>query len=151
MAQFSTKDLSTLPVGRLGLIPLESCQSLGDKVNDWLVKWRKERNHREMDSFAFEGYQRDSFIVGVQTPPFRIRRGQICHHRICPRRRHLSDGGCVQLQPDVPNQRIYESDVPGRSFSGSEKGDRSHRRKSPPGKCDHALPLREPPEQTCGP
>lgn len=70
MAQFSTKDLSTLPVGRLGLIPLESCQSLGDKVNDWLVKWRKERNHREMDSFAFEGYQRDSFIVGVQTPRF---------------------------------------------------------------------------------
>ncbi len=29
MAQLSTKDLTTLPVGRLGLIPLESCQSLG--------------------------------------------------------------------------------------------------------------------------
>ena len=70
MAQLSTKDLSTLPVGRLGLIPLESCQPLGAKVNDWLVKWRRERTHREMDSFAFEGYQRDSYIVGVQTPRF---------------------------------------------------------------------------------
>ena len=46
MAQLSTKDLTTLPVGRLGLIPLESCQSLGSKVNDWLVKWRQERNHQ---------------------------------------------------------------------------------------------------------
>ena len=70
MAQLSTKDLSTLPVGRLGLIPLESCQPLGAKVNDWLVKWRRERTHREMDSFAFEGYQRDSYIVGVQAPLF---------------------------------------------------------------------------------
>ena len=48
MAQLSTKDLTTLPVGRLGLIPLESCQSLGSKVNDWLVKWRQERNHRSL-------------------------------------------------------------------------------------------------------
>ena len=70
MAQLRTKDLTTLPVGRLGLIPLESCQALGAKVNDWLVKWRRERTHREMDSFAFEGYQRDSYIVGVQTPRF---------------------------------------------------------------------------------
>lgn len=70
MAQLRTKDLTTLPVGRLGLIPLESCQTLGAKVNDWLVQWRNERNHREMDSFAFDGYQRDSFIVGVQNPRF---------------------------------------------------------------------------------
>ena len=70
MAQLSTKDLTTLPVGRLGLIPLESCQSLGSKVNDWLVKWRQERNHQELNSFAFEGYQRDSYILGVQTPRF---------------------------------------------------------------------------------
>ena len=70
MAQLSTKDLTTLPVGRLGLIPLESCQSLGAKVNDWLAKWRRERDHQEMSSFAFEGYQRDSYIINVQNPRF---------------------------------------------------------------------------------
>ena len=63
MAQTNTKDLATLPVGRLGLIPLESCRPLGEKVNEWLVKWRNERNHEEMNSFAFEGYQRDSESV----------------------------------------------------------------------------------------
>lgn len=70
MAQATTKELTTIPVGRLGLIPLESCRSLGDKVNDWLVKWRSERRHPEMDSFAFEGYQRDSYKLSVQIPRF---------------------------------------------------------------------------------
>ena len=70
MAQATTKDLTTLPVGRLGLIPLESCKDLGQKVNDWLIQWRHERKHPEMDSFAFEGYQRDSYTIDVQNPRF---------------------------------------------------------------------------------
>lgn len=70
MAQVTTKDLATLPVGRLGLIPLESCRNLGQKVNDWLVQWRSERNHQGIDSFAFEGYQRDSYTIAVHTPRF---------------------------------------------------------------------------------
>ena len=70
MAQATTKDLTTLPVGRLGLIPLISCKDLGEKVNEWLVQWRKERSHEEFDSFAFEGYQRDSYILEANTPRF---------------------------------------------------------------------------------
>ena len=45
MAQLNNKELTTLPVGRLGLIPLDSCRPLGEKVNEWLVKWRKEREN----------------------------------------------------------------------------------------------------------
>ena len=70
MAQATTKELTTLPVGRLGLVSLESSRDLGNKVDDWLVQWRKERNYPQMDSFAFEGYQRDSFQVNVQNPRF---------------------------------------------------------------------------------
>ena len=70
MAQATTKDLTTLPVGRLGLIPLISCKDLGEKVDEWLVEWRKERAHEELDSFAFEGYQRDSYRIPVQTARF---------------------------------------------------------------------------------
>lgn len=70
MAQATTKDLTTLPVGRLGLIPLESCKDLGQKVNNWLIQWRHDRKHPEMDSFAFEGYQRDSYTIDVQNPRF---------------------------------------------------------------------------------
>ena len=64
------EELTTLPVGRLGLVPLESCKSLGQKVDEWLVQWRKEREHSLTDSFAFEGYKRDSYKISVQTPRF---------------------------------------------------------------------------------
>ena len=70
MAQRSTKELSTVPVGRLGLIPTDSCRPLGEKVDEWLVKWRNERTHPEIDSFSFEGYQRDSYTIQIQTPRF---------------------------------------------------------------------------------
>ncbi len=73
MPQLTTKDMSTLPTipaGRLGLIPLESSRELGEKVDEWLVKWRDERQHNELTSFAFAGYQRDSFIIKADTPRF---------------------------------------------------------------------------------
>ena len=57
-------------MGRLGLIPLISCKDLGEKVNEWLIQWRKERSHEELDSFAFEGYQRESYLIPVQTARF---------------------------------------------------------------------------------
>lgn len=70
MAQATTKELTTLPIGRLGLVSLESSRDLGNKVDNWLVQWRNERNYPQMDTFAFEGYQRDSFQVKVQNPRF---------------------------------------------------------------------------------
>lgn len=70
MGQRTTKDLNTLPVGRLGLIPLESCASLGKKVDNWLAQWRAERSNSNKDSIAFEGYQRDSYLISAQTPRF---------------------------------------------------------------------------------
>ena len=39
-------------------------------MNDWLVKWRAERQYPGMDSFAFEGYKRDSYIIDAKTPRF---------------------------------------------------------------------------------
>ncbi len=70
MEQHSTKSLETLPVGRLGLITLESSRALGEKVDKWLVGWRQSRNHAEIGSFAFEGYQRSSYQISVQNPRF---------------------------------------------------------------------------------
>ena len=70
MAQISVKDHSTLPYGRLGLIPMQSCTDLGRMVDQWLVRWRSEREYADKDSFAFEGYRRSSYVIEVQTPRF---------------------------------------------------------------------------------
>ena len=44
------RNLETIPVGSLGIIPLESCKTLGEKINAYLVKWRQERNHTDAAS-----------------------------------------------------------------------------------------------------
>lgn len=62
--------LDSLPVGRLGIIPLKSCEKLGNKVNDYIVNWRKDRDHQEKNDLKFEGYQRESYLVNAHTPRF---------------------------------------------------------------------------------
>ena len=70
MAQGAGKILSTVPVGRLGLIPTESCNVLVQKVDEWLVQWRNARQYPEIDSYSFEGYRRDTYTIPVQNPRF---------------------------------------------------------------------------------
>lgn len=64
------KQFDTIPVGSLGIIPLESSCGLGRRVNDYLVKWRQERNSEHKTTIAFTGYQRDSFIINASCPRF---------------------------------------------------------------------------------
>ena len=64
------RNLETIPVGSLGIIPLEGCKSLGEKVDYYLVKWRTERESEHKDSLAFSGYQRDSYILKADVPRF---------------------------------------------------------------------------------
>lgn len=70
MRQSNMKDVETLPVGRLAIIPLESCASLGGKVDHWISQWRRERESEHKSTIAFEGYERDSYIVGCSAPRF---------------------------------------------------------------------------------
>ena len=67
---YEEKQIETIPVGPLGLIPLKSCETLGKKVDAWLTGWRNERESEHKSTIAFAGYQRDSYIVGARTPRF---------------------------------------------------------------------------------
>ena len=64
------RNLETIPVGSLGIIPLEGCRPLGEKVDYYLVKWRTERESEHKDSLAFSGYQRNSYILEAAVPRF---------------------------------------------------------------------------------
>lgn len=64
------RNLNSIPVGSLGIIPLSGCKELGDKVDKYLVKWRAERESEHKDSLAFAGYQRDSYIIQTRVPRF---------------------------------------------------------------------------------
>ncbi len=62
--------LETIPVGTLGIIALESSNGLGQKVNDYIVKWRKQRTGEHTTTMAFAGYQRDSYLIKHACPRF---------------------------------------------------------------------------------
>ena len=58
------------PVGRLGIIPLKSCTTIGSKVDDYLVQWRRDRESDHKTSSAVEGYERSSYIIPCDIPRF---------------------------------------------------------------------------------
>lgn len=64
------RKLETIPVGTLGMIPLKSCMPLGQKVDAYLAKWRKEWESEHKSTLAFAGYQRDSYILDAAVPRF---------------------------------------------------------------------------------
>ncbi len=64
------RNLETIPVGSLGLIPARGCQELGEKIDSYLVRWRTTRENEHKNSLAFKGYMRDSYILKAKVPRF---------------------------------------------------------------------------------
>lgn len=70
MLHRTERNLENIPVGSLGIISLDGCQEMGKKVDDYLVKWRREDGHKHKNDVAYTGYERDSYIVDARVPRF---------------------------------------------------------------------------------
>ena len=64
MIRRNERNLENIPVGALGIIALDGCTEMGKRVNDYIVKWRKEDGHAHKDDVACSGYERDSLCDG---------------------------------------------------------------------------------------
>ena len=64
------RNLENIPVGALGLIAVDGCQELGNKVNNYLVKWRNESTQDISASEVFTGYKKDSYLIDARVPRF---------------------------------------------------------------------------------
>ena len=42
MLRRNERNLDNIPVGALGIVALDGIQEMGDKVNDYIVKWRRK-------------------------------------------------------------------------------------------------------------
>ncbi len=62
--------LDNIPVGSLGMIALDGCQDRVAKVDEYLVKWRKESDHEHKDDIVFAGYEQDSYVIDAKVPRF---------------------------------------------------------------------------------
>ena len=68
MAEY--EDFKSIPVGKLGIIPLPGCEMLASKIDYYLVKWRREWKNEHKESIQFDGYQRVSYILHASFPRF---------------------------------------------------------------------------------
>ncbi|MDE6024906.1 MAG: ribose-phosphate pyrophosphokinase [Lachnospiraceae bacterium] len=65
-----SSNLINVPVGKLGIIPLQSCMPLGEKVDSYIARWRAQRHHEHKDNITFAGYEKDSYILKSSCPRF---------------------------------------------------------------------------------
>lgn len=70
MLRRNERILDNIPVGSLGIIALDGCTEMGNKVNDYIVKWRHEDGHTHKDDVVFHGYERDNYLIEANTPRF---------------------------------------------------------------------------------
>ena len=110
-----------LPVAPLKIAALESCREMGQKVNDYIVQFRRETLKEDLNSPLFSNYQTDNYLIE-------------CH---CP----LHYGRCLQLQPDLQCKWTSQPHVPGRSLPGFEAYYLCCQWKITPHQCHDAFPL----------
>ena len=60
----------TIPVAPLGIIPLQSSMELGQKVNDYIVSWRNDRESDHHSNILFNEYKKDSYIINSKCSRF---------------------------------------------------------------------------------
>ena len=60
----------SIPYGTLGLISLESCKALGEKVDAYITSWRNNRDSEHTATLQFSGYKRDSYLIHAHCPRF---------------------------------------------------------------------------------
>ncbi len=70
MARLTAENVETIPYGPLGIIAMPGCEVLADKINSYLIKWRKGQALEHQGSIAFYGYQRESFLIDISNPRF---------------------------------------------------------------------------------
>lgn len=70
MLRRNERVLDNIPVGSLGIIALDGCQKMGNKINDYLVKWRHEDGPEYKNDVIFNGYERDNYLINANVPRF---------------------------------------------------------------------------------
>ena len=61
---------NALPVAPLKVLAMESAETIGRRVNNYLVEFRKNMKNTRHDDPAFQGYIENSYLVDASSPRF---------------------------------------------------------------------------------
>lgn len=64
------QQISTIPVGPLGLVPLKGCEAFAKRIDSYLIQWRNERTNDQKGGPRFCSYPKGSYIVKTDCPRF---------------------------------------------------------------------------------
>ena len=70
MLRRNERVLDNIPIGALGIICLDGCKDMGNKINDYIIRWRREDGHEYKDDVVFNGYERDNYLIDARVPRF---------------------------------------------------------------------------------
>jgi len=97
------------PVAPLGIICMNGCKALGDKVNSYLVRWEKEPEEGDKALLTYPGHEDDTFLMEADCPRFSSGEGKAVL-------RESVRGDDLYILCDVTNYsktyRMYGMDVP---------------------------------------
>ena len=60
----------TAPVGTLAIIAHPSCKALGERIDQYVVKWRKDREHDHEYEIFYKDYTKDTYLIRSSCPRF---------------------------------------------------------------------------------
>ncbi len=64
------KDPTSVPIGPLGIIAMAGCEEIGEKVNQWLLKWHSLQEVQDEEYYTTPGLNRDTFLIRNSCPRF---------------------------------------------------------------------------------
>ena len=65
-----SKDVNSIPLGPLAVIPMGGCEEMGEKVNAWLTRWHSLQESQDEQFYTMPGENRDSFLITPHCPRF---------------------------------------------------------------------------------
>ena len=68
--QLEDDPFSTIPVGPLGVIAMQSSTELGDRINTYLNRWRSEHEESGDDMYTYPGNGRNTYLLNASCPRF---------------------------------------------------------------------------------
>ena len=71
---------NTMPVAPLKIIAMDSAAMLGNRVNDYLVDFRKQINLSLKYDPAFHAYATDNYLLDAKCPRLEVVKERVC----CP-------------------------------------------------------------------
>lgn len=64
------KDPTSVPIGPLGIIAMAGCEEIGERVNQWLLKWHSLQEVQDEEYYTTPGLNRDTFLIRNSCPRF---------------------------------------------------------------------------------